>query len=401
MLTVSAGTLQQASFDKVGEGKAYDTLYFKAGSYTINRPLKMNSGTALESDGDAILKLASKVTEKVFPTMTPILGQKTNNISNIKISNITFDGNSDNQVYPTGKAYHNFIGLRNASDIEIDNCYIHDTLGDGARLTNVKNTKFSKNKIIRCGHDAVYVDGGEDVDVRNNYVELRTNSGCRLRHVKNGYVYQNYIINKEAGKASCPGMQMECSTLNSSSSNIVIEENEIHGTFGPGIWVIGTKNTDLLAASGLTIKNNLFEKCGQMYHISGVGGIVADGWDTLSIESNTFKDCVGYGVMFGKYVNVESSGAGYFASVKNNTFTGTTKSNTVGEASGTALANLIPAKYTVAASGNVYLDNVADQYNVVEQEVTRPAYLKISGSESQISELKDKYSLYMRDDNDN
>ena len=138
-----------------------------------------------------------------------------------------------------------------------------------------------------------------------------------------------------------------------------------------------------------------------MYHISGVGGIVADGWDTLSIESNTFKDCFGYGVMFGEYVNVESSGAGYFASVKNNTFTGTTKSNTVGEASGTALANLIPAKYTVAASGNVYLDNVADQYNVVEQEVTRPAYLKISGSESHISKLKDKYSLYMRDDNDN
>ncbi|MDD4377741.1 MAG: right-handed parallel beta-helix repeat-containing protein [Eubacteriales bacterium] len=402
-LTLAAGALTQSIFDKVGDGLRYDTVEFSPGSYPVNTPLKLNSGTALKKspeNGEATIKL-TPVSTSAFPEMRPVFGQKRSSISDIEIAGLTFDGNYGNQRVSLGKGFHNFVGLSTAQNITIHDCYIHDSAGDGARLTNVKNVKWYNNRVCRCGHDALYIDKGSDIEVFKNYVELRTNSGCRFRHVINGHAHHNKIINKVGGKASSPGMQIENSTSGMTSKNILIENNEIFDTWGPSIWVIGTSNTAVSAASGLTIRGNTFSNCGNMdsdyHHIPGVGGIVMEGFDQVMIENNTFKNNKGYGVLFGEYVRAYASGSGYSAIVKNNTFTGTRKANTVGVASGTALANVKPTRYTsVIAQGNKYSGNVRDLYNVVEITVVpeKNVILEFDCDENELNDvlkLKTKY----------
>ncbi|NLX72508.1 MAG: hypothetical protein GXY94_04300, partial [Bacteroidales bacterium] len=160
-------------------------------------------------------------------------------------------------------------------------------------------------------------------------------------------------------------------------------------------------NTSRDAAKGVIIRNNTFYKCGQMKHIAGVGGIVCDGINDIEIYNNLFDSCNGYGVLFGSYVAVTSASSGYKALVRDNVFKNTGKSITAGEASGTALCNLIPKKYTVEAWGNSYSGNVQDRYNVSEQakppeELDRPAYVKFECPESEIDGLKVKYNIYKR-----
>jgi len=379
-------------------GNTPTEFIFSTNDIEIASPVKFFPGVKL-SGNNTVFRLKDHISTSIFPSMTPVIGSKVYGGTGFEFSGLTFDGNSNNQTTILGKGFHNFIGLSGASGISIHDCHIHDSMGDGARLTNVKNVNYYKNKIVRCGHDAVYIDKGQNIDVFDNYVELRTNSGCRLRHVDGGHVHGNYIINKNGGRASSPGMQVENSTSGMSSRNIIIENNDVHDTWGPGIWIIGTSNKSVSAASGLTVRNNLFSNCGNMdsdyHHIPGVGGITCEGWDDVVVEQNTFSRCLGYGVLFGEYVSVSASGSGYSAVVKNNIFNGTKRSNTVGTASGTALCNLKPQKYTkVIAQGNSYSGNVRDLYNVVEKPepvIENPAFLMFDCSENELKTIKEKY----------
>lgn len=329
----------------------------------VSSPIRFYPAVKLVGNG-ATFRLKDRVSTSTFPSMTPILGAKNSGVAGFEFSGLVFDGNSDNQTTTLGRGFHNFIGLSKASDILIHDCYIHDSMGDGARLTDVNNVLWSNNRICRCGHDALYVDKGSNIEACNNYTELRTNSAIRFRHVQNGYAHDNFVINKVQGKASCPGIQIENSTTGMASRNIVIETNEIRDTWGPGIWIVGLSNTSIFAASGLSIKNNLFVNCGNMdgdyHHIPGVGGIVADGWNDLDISYNTFDRCMGYGVAFGPYVSATPSGEGYNAKVYRNIFTDTRKANTEGTASGMSVAKLTSRYSSVIISENCFWNNIHD-----------------------------------------
>lgn len=368
-LSLSPGSFKQSTFDKVGDSFQYDTIHLKTGAYTASLPYQLNSGTTITADPGATITLIPNASESLFPSMRPIFGQVEKTIQDIDISGLTIDGNSGRQTVPSGKGYHNAFWFQRSENINIHDLTIQNSQGDGLRITDGKNITFARNKVLRCGHDAVYCDKADTVDVFNNYVELRVNSGCRLRHTQNGHVYNNYIINKNGGAASSPGMQIEVSTAGMTSKNILIENNEIRGTWGPGIWVIGRENSNISAASGLTIRNNLFVDCGNMdgsyHHIPGVGGIVADGWNDLDVSYNTFDKCLGYGVSLGPYVSATPAGKGYSAKIYRNIITNTQKSNEVGTASGAAVANLVPDRYVdVEVYENCTYGNVRNYYGV-------------------------------------
>jgi len=370
-------------------------IFSKDNDIEIISPIRFY-GNLIVNGGGAVFHLTDKAPESLFPSMTPILGAKSNGGSGYEFSGLVFDGNSDHQTVPLGKGFHNLIGLSGASDIKIHDIHLHDSAGDMARLANVKKVRYNKNKVIRCGHDGLYVDGGYDVEADDNYTEIRTNSAVRLRHVKGGKVRRNVVKNKVGGAASCPGFQFETSLENRYSSDILVEDNEVSDTWGPGAWVICRANPNKGAATGITFRGNTFTNCGNMdssyHHIPGVGGLVFDCWDKIVVENNTFKDCKGYGVLFGDYVNAGDVGANLSATIRNNKFIGTKKSNTVGTASGTAIANLKSERYTsVVARENSYSGNVRDLYNVTETPAApteNPAFLKVTCLESQIKAIK-------------
>jgi len=322
ILTLTSGTLKQSTFDKVGADLSHDTIFLTKGTYTAESPYELNPGTTITGD-TAIIKLISNAPTSDFSQLVPIFHCTG---SNFLFENITFDGNKDNQKVGHGKGYHNFIGANKASNITIKNLTMRNSQGDGARLTDSKNILFENNNLTKLGHDGLYVDRCTDVTASNNTIYTRANSGLRCKGSHAVTFKDNTIYG--TSEAYAPGMQIENSKADETSSNILIENNSIQDTLGPGIWVAGHTATDLKAASNLIIRNNTIINCGLMpkeNHISGVGGIVADGFN-LTLEGNKIENCKGYGILFGKYLT-SSANTGYIALLKNNSIKNTQKNN--------------------------------------------------------------------------
>jgi hypothetical protein len=365
-LFLSSGALRQGSFDQVGSGKPYQAIKLKTGSYSLGAPIKLNDGTVFTSEKNALITLEKNVSVSAFPSMTPLFGQKNSTIKDIVVDGVQVFGNGGNQLSPRGAGFHNCYGFKNCSNIEIKNISLTDTLGDGLRATKGVGIRFNENVVYKCGHDALYVDGGEDVTAFNNTVGLRTNSAFRMRHVHGAHLYNNKIKNVSAGIGTGPGIQLEVSSTTLSLSDILIEGNTFDDTYGPGIWAICQANKAQDAATGVIVRNNTFTNCGLMpVNLPGTGGIACDGVN-MTVEGNEFNGCSGYGVLFGPWINMSSPGTGYTAIVKNNVFKNQKLGKVAGEATGTALANILPKKYTVTASGNTFINNYRDLYQVTE-----------------------------------
>jgi len=374
-LTLTSGTLQQGSFDKVGDGFKYDELKLSKGSYVAARPYQMNSGTTITADPGAVITLAAGVSESLFPAMIPIFGQVTKSIEDITIENVIFDGNYLKQIVPHGKAFHNFIGLSNCTNLDIHGVTVKNSMGDGARIKDSEGIKFSGNTVLGCGHDGLFTDRCDGVEAWNNTIKVRINSGLRCKGSNHVSFHDNDIQRVSAYTPSTgPLIQVENSRANETTSNVSILNNYLANSWGPGIWAAGHTATATDAATGLTIKNNDIVGCGQMpatYALSGVAGIACDGWDDVLIQDNKITDCLGYGVVFGRYMTT-SAGTGYKATVKNNTIQNTKKCNYPVASSGSAICNLVPEKYTVLEEGNILSDNVIDYYGVSHIEIQEP-----------------------------
>jgi hypothetical protein len=379
-LTLKPGILLQSTFDKTGHEQKYDDVYFTKGNYTVRIPIKLNSGTTISGDEDAVINLIPKAPISTFPAMTPIFGQAEDTIKDITIENIKFDGNASRQIVSSGKGYHNFVGFDNASNITMRNLTVTDTQGDGGHFEDSSNINFYNNTILGCGHDAFYLIRSINSQAYNNIVYLRSNSALRCRGSKNVSFYNNGIYRTDDfSPAFSPGIQIENSNPNENSSNITISGNYIEGTLGPAIWIIGTGNNTPNVASGVNIKNNLIVNCGQMpkeANIYGVGGIISAGFDDVLIENNTIDNCKGYGIGFCVYA-AKPSGTGLTATVKRNIISNTVQSFYKGTGSGSGVINLIPDKYMIDEAENCYYNNLMDYYNakIINGMTKNPLYV--------------------------
>jgi hypothetical protein len=381
LLTLSPGTLKQSSFDKIGSGLEYDTVYLKGGNFTADTPITFNDGTTVTADPNnkPLITLKSNVDPNIFKKMVPIFGQKKSTAKDILVENLVFFGNDENQLStPTwnghtgvsnesrrGQGFHNFLWFKNAANITVRGIRVYKTLGDGLRITNGRGITFYNNEVYECGHDGLYVDGGYNIEAFNNKFNLRTNSAIRFRHTHTAHAYGNYINGMLNGISTGPAFQVEVSATTANLSDVVIENNYVENCYGPGVWAVSRLNTSVDAAKDVTIKNNTFLKCGKTPNLVNCGGIAALGVNNLKIENNLFKDCSGAGVIFADYLT-SPAGKGYYSEVTNNTFENTTQSKTLFTGSGAAICNLLPTTHTVKAQGNVFKNNYRDLYNVVE-----------------------------------
>jgi hypothetical protein len=402
-LILDEGTLKQSTFNKIGYGQPYGKVLFSEGDYTADTPLKLNSGTIITAEKNAVITLRDNVDPNKFKPMVPVFGQVESSIKDVVIEKVAFNGNRDNQeATPAwrghsgteepkrhGQGYHNFIGFTNGDNITVRGITVKHTLGDGARLRYSNNIKYYNNTVIECGHDGLFCDNGENVEAWGNYTELKVNSAIRFKEIKNGRIHDNTIYNKVAGASTGPGIQLEVSTAKGTSSDILVENNIISGNWGPAMWVIGTTNPSPTAAQGLTIRKNTFYNCGLNRSLAGVSGVAVDGWTKVLFEDNLFDSCHGYGVLIGPYL-ASSAGKGYTVELRNNKFKNTLRSTIEGTASGTAIANLIPSKYTVKSIGNIFDENVRDYYNVKGEgdRFGKPSIVVLTCTEDQIPDIK-------------
>ncbi len=381
VLTLSPGTLKQATFDRVGKDLEFDSVFLKSGTFIADHPIQFNDGITVTADplDKPLIKLKDNVDPNIFKKMVPIFGQKKDTAKDILVENVVFFGNDTNQLdTPTwdgqtgvtdntrrGQGYHNWIGLKNASNITIRGTKVYKTLGDGARLTNCRGIEFYNNEVDECGHDGLYVDGGYSIEAYKNKFNLRTNSAIRLRHTHGAHAYDNYVNGMMNGISTGPAFQVEVSAASATLSDVVIENNYVENCYGPAVWAVSRLNASVDAAKDVTIRNNTFLKCGKTPNLVNCGGITALGINNLKIESNIFRDCSGAGVIFSNYLTSAAS-KGYKAEVINNTFENITRSKTLFTGSGAAICNLLPATHQVYAQGNTFINNYMNLYNVTE-----------------------------------
>lgn len=358
--TNSAGI--QSALDKTGTyyGKQlpYNEVHFTAGNYPISSRMFLNSNTRITCDPGVYWNL-----ENVnFGVSVPVVGQKESQITGLDISGINFNGRYASQTKTPGdhgQGYGTFIQLQRASNSKFHHLVGGYNEGDFIKVTLGKNVEIFGNKGIMGGHDFIHAHACDFLRIYDNNVDMRANNAVRLRGCKNTEVFRNSIYG--SSRAYAPGIQVECRD-SYKSTNLSIHDNLISGCFGPDIWIIAT----VAGNTGISIRNNKILKGGLMpasNKISGVGGIVCDGFNAVTIENNIIDGCYGYGVMFGKYLVVPTI-TGLSAIVRNNTIKNTKKSFYAGTASGTGIADLTGSRYSVATSGNIMSGNVANYYKV-------------------------------------
>ena len=363
--TIPVSETIQRSLEKVGslDGNPlkFSEIHFTAGKYLINSRMYLNDDTTLSCDPGVTWELAPNLN---FGLQQPILGQKNKTISGLNVSGINLYGNFTNQnTTPNdhGEGYGNFIGLTNVSNSKFSGMSGGFNEGDFFRLSNGKNLEFAGNAGEMGGHDWLHLYNCDNVKVHDNDVIMRANNVLRTRSCRNIDIFLNKCHGTRIAYA--PPMQFENIEAGLSSFGIAVHDNFIENSYGPGMWLVGTvRNT-----YGINIYNNTINQCGQMpaaSRISGVGGIIADGWDRVTIENNVIKGSFGYGVGFAKYRSV-SPLSGYKAVVRFNTITGTRKPAYPGPGAGAGIANLLGAKYQITATGNKLAGNVLDYYKVV------------------------------------
>ncbi len=371
-LVLTPGTLQQSSFNKVGDGLHYDGIELATSgtkiTYTAKTPIQLNPGTTISGDDKATIQLIPYAPVGTWSSQTPVFSLSG---ENYLFERFTFDGLAGKQSVKWGKGYHNLLGGNKATNVTVHDLIIQNSLGDGGRFTDSQNIKFYNNKIYGIGHDGLYVDRCTDVEAYGNTIYTRINSALRSKGSAKVRFYNNYIssTNKYTPRTG-PGIQVENSKANETTSDVQIYSNWIEGCQGPGIWAAGHTATATDAAKQLIIRNNVIKACGQMpvlksateaAKLSKVAAICLDGWTDFEIYDNTLDNNCN-GIRLGTYITT-SAGTGYTGTIKNNIITNTVAPNNKDVYAGYAIADT-SGKFKVTCSGNDLWGNLKSIYGL-------------------------------------
>jgi hypothetical protein len=329
----------------------------------INSPLKVFNHTEFIGNGCQFI-LQDDAPISVFSNTTPLISPKYPlSTEGLIFHDLIIDGNRDNQAeveekYPKswGNGFHNVfmlgsfgsVSYANAKDCLFYNIDYKNSLGDLIRVEGGSNIVAHDITASRGGHDVIcfVVNQGEIYNIK---ADLEVNAGIRTRSSKNIKIH-DCELDGSSGRAYAPGIIIQSTAANWTSSDIGVYENYIHDTYGPGIQVTGTvKNSGLVS-----IHNNLFYNCGNMPSSANrptTGAIIYNGFP-VKIQNNTIVNCSGYGVAAGNYD--VSSIYSYESSISRNIITGTKRALKVGTASGSAIANLTTSKAPECSENCLY-----------------------------------------------
>lgn len=315
---------------KKGEG----IVYFPKGVYKISRTDKPGKAYCLlgidnisiigESRKGSIIKLAQQ--QKNFTRMLVFEGNK-----NVKIENITFDGNVSSQVNPEKPNEHlGGIFIDHSSNVNISNANFVNTGGDGIGIRgvkvpssniNIQNCYFNKNQrngiTLGSGFKDILIENnffGKDID--DSPIDSEPENGI----AKNVKIYDNVIYTPTlltlGGNKRCVGSNFDirnnklynCSvfihkadslyfknntikinkskraaiTFLGSNTNVFIENNIIEIREKPAFYMVKTQHSKY-APSDIVIKNNKIKVEGsKAFDIRGANKILISDNDIIS-----------------------------------------------------------------------------------------------------------------------
>ncbi|AKB35624.1 hypothetical protein MSSAC_1034 [Methanosarcina siciliae C2J] len=279
------------------------TVLLKPGLYTISDTIDVPTGITLAGEEGAIVQLAAGLSWEANQALV----QVEYTAADVRISGFVLDGNRGS--YPgieSGQYYHNLIMASNCTGIEIDNMTLRNNHNDAVNLNACTEVRYHDNVVDRCGHDGLYCTGCSDIKTYNNVIQCRTNSGIRLYNSDNAEIYNNEIYAAGEGGAGIQLQQYGTGVM----TDIVVRNNLIRTTKGPGIWLYGG------AASA--VSNTYAQIYDNILYDDGTGGagqfnsgILAWGWNA-DIEYNILDGCYGAGIQCNHVAEyTDSEGTGY------------------------------------------------------------------------------------------
>jgi hypothetical protein len=244
---ISGASANVKDFGAVGDGVADDTaeiqaaidsgaasVYFPAGTYLVKGADTFNSvvlagvsNQMLYGEGAAsVLKLGAH-------TVQAHRMLRLENVSNVQIFDLMFDGNKNQQTDPIDEQSH-CIFTTDADNIIVKNCFLKNAKGDGILIYGLSNP----------GSTNVLVDGCTfDGNVRQGVSIVR---GKNIRIIGND-------IGNTTGNNPGAGIDIEADNAGATLEQISVVGNNIHDNY----W--GVFMNELAPANNIVIDGNTFE----------------------------------------------------------------------------------------------------------------------------------------------
>jgi Disaggregatase related len=357
------GTDDQVEINKalayVAENPQFSTVYLRGHStYVISNSIFIGSNTVFEGDPTAVIKLKDKAgwkEEKPLITQIDSAGNQ-----NIIIKGFEIDGNHDNNSeLDRGKGYYNLIHFVNSENIQVHDIYMHDSHGDGLKVSRSSNIQFYNNTVYKLGHDALYTISSSNVEAWNNNITSRTNSGLRVYNTNHVKFNNNAIDSEGEGGAGIEVQKADPSTV---MDDIEICNNLLYETNAAGVWITGYGSKySKDSAKDVYIHHNKFYKTGTNQGADWAGGIVLNGFNNTLIENNLFDGCYGAAIAHKQVTNEFSApGSGYTTVVKNNIIVNTQPSHAAGK--GYAIYNKLRNTHSFILENNCLSNNAGGNY---------------------------------------
>jgi hypothetical protein len=372
----------------VTENPEYTTVYLKGpNKYAISNTIFIGSNTVLEGDSTAVIKLKDKAgwkEEKPLITQMDSAGNQ-----NITIKGFEIDGNHDNNSdRSNGKGYYNLMYFENSQNIQVHDMYMHDSHGDGLKVSKGSNIEFYNNKVYKLGHDALYIIYSPNAKAWNNTITCRTNSGLRIYNT-NHVRFNNNIINSEGEGGA--GIQVQQSDTSTVMDDIEICNNLLNQTNAAGVWITGYGSKYSKDSSkDIHIHHNKFYKAGTNQGADWAGGIVLSGFQNTLIENNLFDGCYGAAIAHKRVNGFKAPGKGYMTIVKNNIIINTQPSHDAGK--GYAIFNKLNGTHSFTLENNCLSNNAGGSYaytSSISDVKVDPGYVEqVIKSESMQKEFK-------------
>ena len=354
----------------------YTTVYLKGPfTYWVDGMLNCCSNFELTGDKTACVKLVSGAG---WATMIPLIGPYNVSLENIRIHGFEIDGNHDgNYVEAKGKAqvapnvnkgagYYNHIYFTYSKNIYVYDMNLHDGHGDGLRVANCENVFFHDNTVSKLGHDPCFCLRSHNCHSYNNIVAIRTNSGTRMNDCTASSIHHNRVwAFAKHWSAGGPGFQIE--RQYKAAIDVEVYENEIHDTYGCGIWTI--RNGLAVAESGKSkvyIHHNKIYGCGLNPYIYYVGGIINFGIHNVIVENNVVDGCYGHGITCMGTTDTSASSVAVAMYVRNNIVINTKLRQYAPTAgTGVGIHNRVSTTHKMYVNNNCVYNNAGGNYSKV------------------------------------
>lgn len=268
VLTVPSGSSLVG--DYTGNGTADDVaiqaaiastaekVYLSAGTFNISTNLTATSGLTLEGEGyNTLLKLKASTTKNIL---------NINNVDNVTIRNIRFDGNrANNTDNNPADSLQNCILISGSTNILIERCWLTSAIFHGLFVQNGANS--SRVTIKDCaitdnGYRAIHAHGDGSISPAKILIE---NNHCYANgiHLSSfGYLLSGIFASFE------------------NTFDVAIIGNTVENEVGVGIDIAGSSTSN--TAGRLVVKGNIVRSCQYGIQLTAGTGTIRN----VDIEGN-------------------------------------------------------------------------------------------------------------------